>query len=144
MIKSPHRYRTLHPAACFCVEFLLINTAVILTASTQFPTSSILWPHAFPYILWAFLTALTCQVCMYYADLYDLKIVISAYSLFTKLLLSITVAIVVLTVIFYLIPQLFISYKVLPISVTIIFSFLVVWRLLYQRLQKINTFKVRF
>ena len=143
MIRSPHRYRSLHPAACFCVEFLLINSAVILTASTQFPASSILWPHAFPYILWAFLTALTFQVCMYYADLYDLKTVMSAYSLFTKLFLSITAATVILTVIFYLIPQLFINYKVLPISVTIIFSSLVVWRLFYQRLQKTINFKSR-
>ena len=143
MIRSPHRYRTLHPAACFCVEFLLINSAVILTASPQFPVSSLLWPHAFPYILCAFLIALTCQICMYYADLYDLKTVMSVYSLFTKLFLSIVAATVVLTVIFYLVPQLFINYKVFPISVTIIFSSLVVWRLLYQRLQKTNNFKSR-
>jgi len=80
---------------------------------------------------------------MYYADLYDLKTVMSVYSLFTKLFLSIAAATVVLTVIFYLVPQLFINYKVFPISVTIIFSSLVVWRLLYQRLQKTNNFKSR-
>jgi sugar transferase (PEP-CTERM system associated) len=141
MIRSPHRYSTLHPAACFCVEFLLINSAVILTANTQLPVSSLLWPHTFPYILCAFLIALACQMCMYYADLYDLKKVMSAYSLFMKLFLSIAAATVVLTVIFYLVLQLFISYKVLLVSLTMTFSFLIVWRFLYQRLQRINNFK---
>jgi len=36
-----------------------------------------------------------------------------------------------------------ISYEIFPISLTMIFSSLVVWRLLYQRLQKTNTFKSR-
>lgn len=143
MIRSLHRYRTLYPVACFCVEFLLINSAVILTASAQFPASKLLWPHAFPYILCALLIALACQMCMYYADLYDLKTIMSAYSLFMKLFLSIAAATVVLTVIFYLVPQLPISYEIFPISLTMIFSSLVVWRLLYQRLQKTNTFKSR-
>ena len=140
---SLNRYCTLHPVACFCVEFLLINSAVILTVSTQFPMSSLLWSHVSPYILCAFLIALACQICMYYADLYDLKTVMSAYNLFMKLFLSIAAATVVLTVIFYLAPQLLISYKVLPISLAMIFSSLVVWRLLYQRLQKTKNFKSR-
>ena len=131
MLRSLHRYRTLHPAVFFCVEFLLINCAVILTTSTQFPLSSLLWPHAFPYILCTCLIALACQICMYYADLYDLKTVMSTYSLCTKLFLSIAAATVVLTAIFYLVPHLLIGYKVLSISLAMIFSFLVVWRLLY-------------
>ena len=138
-----NRYCILHPAACFCVEFLLINSALILTASAQFPVSNLLWPHAFSYILCGFLIALTCQTCMYYADLYDLKTVMSAYSLCMKLFLSIVAAKVVLTVIFYLAPQLFIDYKVLPISLTMIFASLIAWRLRYQRLQKITNFKSR-
>ena len=99
---SQNRYFTLHPAACFCVEFLLINSAVILTASAQLPVSNLLWSHALTYILCALLTALSCQTCMYYADLYDLKTVMSVYSLCMKLFLSIAAAKAVLTVIFYL------------------------------------------
>ena len=143
MFRSLHRYRTLHPVVFFCVEFLLINSAVILTTSTQFPVSDLLWPHAFPYILCTFLIALACQICMYYADLYDLKTAMSTYSLCTKLFMSIAAAAVFLAVIFYLVPQLLISYKVLSISLAMIFSSLVVWRLLYQRLQKASNFKSR-
>jgi len=80
---------------------------------------------------------------MYYADLYDLKTVRSAYSLFMKLFLSIVAAKVVLTMIFYLSPRLLIDYRVLPISLTIIFVSLSFWRLLYQKLQKISNFKSR-
>src|SRR5262252_4120422 len=143
MMRSLQRYFTLHPAVCFCIEFLLINSAVILTASAQFPVPNLLGYHAFPYILGAFLIALACQICMYYADLYDLKTVMSNHSLFMKLFQAIAAASLVLTVIFYLAPQLLIDHKVLLISLTIIFSSLVVWRLLYQRLQNINNFKSR-
>ena len=143
MIRSLQRYCTLHPAVCFCIEFLLINSAIILTASAQFPVPNLLGYHAFPYILDAFLIALACQICMYYADLYDLKTVMSGHNLFMKLFLAIGSASLVLTVISYLAPQLPIVHKILPISLTIIFSSLVVWRLLCQRLQNINTFKSR-
>ena len=138
-----NRYRTLHPTACFCVEFLLINSAVILTVSVLSPESNLLWSHVVPYILCAFLVALACQICMYYADLYDFKTVMSGHSLFMKLFQSITAATVVLTVISYLAPYVFIDQKVLPISLTLIFPSLVAWRLLYQRLQKTNNFKSR-
>ncbi len=48
---------------------------------------------------------------MYYADLYDLKTVISAYSLFMKPFLSIAAATIVLTVVFYLVPHILIHYN---------------------------------
>jgi FlaA1/EpsC-like NDP-sugar epimerase len=140
---SLNQYCTLHPVACFYVEFLLINSAVILTASAQFPVSDLLWSHTLPYILCAFLTTLACQTCMYYADLYDLKTAMSTSSLCMKLFLSIVAAQIVLTVIFYLAPQLFLDYKVLPISLAMTFSSLVAWRLLYQRIQKTRNFKSR-
>src|SRR5262245_26126511 len=143
MIRVLQRYCTLHPATCFCVEFLLINSAVILTASAQFPVPNLLGYHGCPFILGAFLIALACQICMYYVDLYDLKTVMSGHSLFRKLFQAIAAASVVLTFIFYLVPQLLIDHKVLSISLTMIFSSLVVWRLLYQRLQNNNNFKSR-
>src|SRR5262249_6901837 len=141
MIRSLQRYCILHPAVCFCIEFLLINSAVILTASAQFPLPNLLGYHAFPYILGGFLIALACQICIYYADLYDLKTVMSGHNLFMRLFLAIGVASLVLTVISYIAPQLFIDHKVFSISLTMIFSSLVVWRLLYQILQNINNFK---
>ena len=141
MIRSIQRYWTLHPVACFCVEFLLINSVVILTASTRFPASTFVWHHPFPSILCAFLTALACQICMYYADLYDLKTVLRAHSLFMKLFQSIVAAAIILTVIFYFIPQLIIDHRALPISLVMIFSSLIVWRMLYRRLQKSNNIK---
>ena len=48
-----------------------------------------------------------------------------------------------LTVMFYLILQSFIEHQIFPISLTIIFTFLIAWKLLYQRLQKATNFKSR-
>ena len=143
MIRALHRYRTLEPAVCFCVEFLLINSVVLLTASLQSPVFTLVWRHAVPYIPDALLITLTCQICMYYADLYNLKAVLCAQSLCMKLLQSIAAAAIVLAVIFHFVPQLLIEYRTLPISLTIIFAALVVWRALYQRLQETSNLKSR-
>ena len=105
MLRALHRYRTLDPAVCFCVEFLLINSVVLLTASLQSPVSNLVWRHAVPYIPGALLITLTCQICMYYADLYNLKTVLCPQSLCMKLLQSIAAAAIVLAVIFHFVPS---------------------------------------
>jgi sugar transferase (PEP-CTERM system associated) len=143
MIRSLHRYRILHPVVCFCVEFLLINSAVMLAASMRLPVSTLVWRHAFPDILGVLLIALTCQLCMYYAELYNLKTVLSPHGLFMKFSQSIAAAAIALTIIFHFVPQLLIDHSILHISLVMIFFSLILWRIFYQKLQKINNFKSR-
>ena len=52
------------------------------------------------------LMAFVCQLCMYYADLYDLRVALSSRMLLIKLGQSLGVAAVVLMGVFYLLPQL--------------------------------------
>src|SRR6266446_10282550 len=76
-------------------------------------------------------------------NLDNLKTTLSTGNLCMKLLQSILVATGALTAMFYLLLQSPIEHKVFSISLTIIFTFLVAWRLLYQRLQKTTNFKSR-
>ena len=83
---------------CFGVEFCLIAGAVFLAALIRFSTRGIMLSKGIPYLPHAGLTALVCQVCMYYADLYDFRLGLSDRQLYGKLIRALGAAAVVLTV----------------------------------------------
>jgi FlaA1/EpsC-like NDP-sugar epimerase len=130
------------PPAFFCIEFLLIGSAVLFASMIRFGTSNTVgsWVSYVPH---AFLTAFIIQLCMYYADLYDLRVALTNGRLFIKILQSLVAATIVLTVVFYCFPQLTIGRGIMLLSLPIAFSIIVGWRLLYQRLQALQQFKVK-
>src|SRR6266508_6269066 len=71
MIRVLNRYHTFHATACFCVEFLLIHSAVILTASAWFSVSNLIGCPSPLYVLGTF--CLLLSDFMYYDDLYNLS-----------------------------------------------------------------------
>jgi sugar transferase (PEP-CTERM system associated) len=136
-------YHTWRSPACFCIEFLLISSAVVLAAMVRFSAAGVTLGHALPYLPHAFLIAFVCQICMYYADLFDLRVAVGTGKLFTKLLQSLAMAMVVLMVMFYLLPQVVVGRGVFLLGVVVAFCFIIGWRLLYQRLYAMQQFKVR-
>ena len=76
-------------------------------------------------------------------NLYTIKTALSTGNVCMKRMQSVGVAVGLLTATSYLVPRSLMESQVLPISLTLIFAFLVAWRLLYYKLQKTATFKSR-
>jgi sugar transferase (PEP-CTERM system associated) len=76
-------------------------------------------------------------------NLYSLKTALSTGNMCMKYLQPIGLAAGMLTAGAYLVPRSLIEHQVLPISLTLIFVFLTIWRLFYHKLQKTANFKSR-
>jgi FlaA1/EpsC-like NDP-sugar epimerase len=134
------QYHTFRLPACLGIEFLLISGAVMLTALLRFSQENWALAVSLSYYPHACLTAFVCQLCMYYADLYDLRVALGSRMLLVKLGQSLGVAAVVLMGVFYLLPQLSVGRGVFIPSLLLAFGLLVGWRLFYQGLHANNHF----
>jgi sugar transferase (PEP-CTERM system associated) len=76
-------------------------------------------------------------------DVYSLKTTLSAGNMCMKRLEAMGLAAGMVTAGAYLVPRSLIEHQILPISLTLIFVFLAIWRLFYYKLQKTAHFKRR-
>ena len=143
MSKIFSQYHTLRLPACLGIEFVLISGAVMLAALLRFSHGNFALASALSYYLQAFLTAFVCQLCMYYADLYDLRVALSGRTLLIKLGQSLGAAAAVLMGLFYLLPQLSVGRGIFVSSLVLAFGLLGVWRLFYQGLHTTNHFCIK-
>ena len=132
----------LYAFVCFGVEFVVISAAVLLPVGGHLLTSGALLEGSGLYILHAFLLAFVCQLCMYYAELYDFRVPLSNGKLFMRLLESLGAATIALVVFFYFVPSLEIEGSPLLLSLLRIFCALAGWRLFYQWVLSVQQFRV--
>jgi len=142
MSKTFRQYHTWRLPVCLCVEFLLLSGIVMLSAVLRFYTDDQPFAAGLSYMLHAFLMAVVCQLCMYYTDLYDLRVALSTPALLSKLGRSLGVATAVLMVLFYMLPLLAFGRGIFAISLVLAWCVLIAWRLLYQRLNNLPQFRV--
>jgi sugar transferase (PEP-CTERM system associated) len=72
------------------------------------------------------------QACLYYADLYDLRVVSDRRELFVRLLQALGAASFILAGIYYWLPAIFIGRGVFTIAVVLIVAMVGGWRLLFE------------
>jgi sugar transferase (PEP-CTERM system associated) len=77
------------------------------------------------------LTTLVCQVCLYYADLYDMSSSKSSVELCIRLLQSLGVAAIILAIIYFIFPQTILNTGNYIVSALILVFLLSSWRLGY-------------
>jgi FlaA1/EpsC-like NDP-sugar epimerase len=142
MSRTFSQYHTLRLPICLGIEFLLFSGVVMLAAVVRFSVGGWAVESYLPYLPHAVLTALVSQLSIYYVDLYDLRVVVSGRRLFIRLLQALIGATVVLMVIFYLLPQLFIGRGILLPSMIVAFFLIAGWRLLYQHLHALTHFQI--
>jgi sugar transferase (PEP-CTERM system associated) len=82
------------------------------------------------------LIAAVCQVCLYYSDLYDLRIVADRRELFVRALQSLGAASLILAALYYLFPDLIIGRGVFFISAAFVVIIIVGWRVGFEWLAK--------
>jgi FlaA1/EpsC-like NDP-sugar epimerase len=120
----------------------MIGAAVLLPVGVLPAADRPLLESEMLYVLHACLMAGICQICMYYAELYDFRVKLNNGKLFIKLLQSLGAAAVALAVLFYLVPALEIARGTLLLSLLCVFGSLAGWRLLYQWLLSTQQFRV--
>jgi sugar transferase (PEP-CTERM system associated) len=80
----------------------------------------------------ALLIAGVAQGCMYYADLYDLRILSLRRDLFVRILHALAAASLILAVMYFWFPFLIIGRGVFMLAATLVIAFVAGWRLLFE------------
>jgi sugar transferase (PEP-CTERM system associated) len=83
-------------------------------------------------LLKALLVAGVLQACLYYADLYDLRIVRDRGALFRRILNSLAAAAFILAAVYYWLPGLVIGRGVFIIAAALVVAFVIGWRLAFD------------
>ena len=78
------------------------------------------------------LVAGVCQICLYYADLYDLRIVADRRELFVRALQSLGAASLVLAILYFIFPDLILGRGVFFIAAALVVTIIVGWRLFFE------------
>ncbi|MGE3507410.1 MAG: TIGR03013 family XrtA/PEP-CTERM system glycosyltransferase [Vicinamibacterales bacterium] len=109
-------------------ETALIVGAVALAAFLRLPEDPISADH----LLKALIIAVLCQICLYYAELYDVRVLRDRRELFVRLLQALGTASLILAAVYFWFPALIIGRGVFVISTTLVISGAVGWRLAFE------------
>ena len=82
------------------------------------------------------LIALVCQMCLYYADMYDLRLVSDRRELFVGIVQALGSASFILAALYYWIPSLIIGRGVFTISAFFVMTAVIGWRIMFDFLSR--------
>lgn len=91
-------------------------------------------------VLKALLITFICQICLYYNDLYDLKVTDTMLELGIRLLQALGVATILLAIVYFIFPTAIIHEGIFIISIALVIIFIVSWRVLYTYVLNIGLF----
>jgi sugar transferase (PEP-CTERM system associated) len=106
----------------------LIVGAVAFAAYIRIPESAITPEH----LLKALVIAALCQLCLYYAELYDFRVLSDRRELITRLLQSVGSTSLILAAVYFWFPALIIGRGVFVIATGLVISGAVGWRLAFE------------
>jgi sugar transferase (PEP-CTERM system associated) len=136
ILKIFNQYIPFRKFAFVLLESLFIIAIIITGAYLRFLWDLSSFPGYDVLFSKALVITLIAQLCLYYFDLYDLKIFKSNIELAIRLLQSLGVASIILAVLYFLFPDLIIGRGIFFISLGFIAAAIIVWRLLYNYLIK--------
>jgi hypothetical protein len=142
MCKLSNHYRTLCSLVCCCMDFLMIMSAIALAIVLHFSSDNLAMLNGQHYVLSALLVTVVCQLCLYYANLYELHLAVGLAAFLGKLGSALAAATLTLVGLFYAWPLWGMGRGVFALSMMFIFCFLTIWRLLYQKLHNTSWLRV--
>jgi sugar transferase (PEP-CTERM system associated) len=80
----------------------------------------------------AFLIAFACQICLYYADLYNPRVIADRRELFVRTVRALGVTSFILAALYYWIPALIIGRGVVLIAAALVIATVIGWRLAFE------------
>ena len=116
--------------------FFVVGEGSFILASVMIASWAIIGIHSLGFDIWIlfkfFLITFICQLCLYFNDLYDLKITDNLLELGIRLLQALGISAFILAGIYFLFPQLILREGIFAISVIFIIVFVILWRLFYM------------
>ena len=137
MLRIFKQYYPIRNALFVFGEGIFIFVAVIFACKILLGGSEIFHLDV---ILKALLITFTCQACLYYNDLYDLKVTDSLIELGIRLLQALGAAAIFLAVVYFIFPDLIISRGIFIISVALIIILIASWRIGYTHVLNLGWF----
>lgn len=113
-------------------ETVLIVTAVAIAAYArlgEWATEIMLSENGIAKTL---LIAIVCQICLYYAELYDLRVVADRRELFVRMGQALGAAAFILAAVYFWFPDLIVGRGVFMIAAGLIIVLVMSWRLLFE------------
>lgn len=132
MLRIFNQYYPPRNIAFFFIEGFVIFASVITAAFVRFGGDS---GTLFTYnliISKALLVTIVCQLCLYYNELYDLKITNSNLELGIRLLQAIGTSYLMLALIYFLFPPITLGRGIFFINLFFLIAFIVSWRFIYN------------
>jgi len=127
---------TMRAAVLIVFEGLLIAAAVVLSACLRLQIWSLHVLLEDNGILKTLLVAAVTQACLYYGDLYDLRLVVDRRELFIRLFQALGGASFVLAAIYFWFPDLILGRGIFMIAAVFIILVVAGWRLVFEWLSR--------
>jgi sugar transferase (PEP-CTERM system associated) len=117
-------------------ETALLTTAVALGSYVRLRDSTPLFFMGTDGVLRVMLIVVVCQICLHYADLYDLRTIADTRDLIVRLLQALGATSLILAVIYFWFPDWVIGRGVFLIAAVLVITLILLWRLLFTWLSK--------
>ena len=104
MIRFLNRYHPIRNVVFFLIEGVVIFFSIVIATYIRFG-GDITLVAGYPLLIAkALLVTVVCQVCLYYNDLYNFKVVTNNVELIIRLFQAVGVSYIILAFIYYLFP----------------------------------------
>src|SRR3712207_4887231 len=119
--------------ALLVLEHLLIIGAIAAATAIRLGPSEVPTLIGSPEgMLKTVLIAAVCQLCLYFADLYDLRVVAERRELFVRVLQALSATSILLAVLYFWFPILIIGRGVFVVAAFLVITVVVGWRVLFE------------
>jgi sugar transferase (PEP-CTERM system associated) len=129
MLRFFKQYYPVRNAIFVVGEGLFIFISVLIASWIIIGSHFLLSSHEL--VLKTLLIATVCQLCLYYNDLYDLKVTDSFKELLVRLIQALGASAIILALIYFLFPVCIIGRNVFTVSIALVVAFIVIWRVGY-------------
>ncbi|MFH1154523.1 MAG: TIGR03013 family XrtA/PEP-CTERM system glycosyltransferase [Pseudomonadota bacterium] len=129
MLRLFRQYYPIQNIIFFVVEGIIVFSSVLLSTALLTAPGSV-WFDFFLILRIAIIT-LVCQIALYYNDLYDFQVAVSALEVTVRLTQALGVTAIALAAVYYLFPVVTIGQEVFLLSILFMMVFIIGWRVLY-------------
>lgn len=119
-------------AVLILFESALLMAAMAVATSVRLGADALQGPDATGTLLKIALVVAVCQLCLYYAELYDLRVVADRRELFVRVLQALGAASLVLAALYYWFPVLVIGRGVFLLAAAAVVSLVAGWRFAFE------------
>ena len=138
MLRLFKRYYPIRNAVFALCEGLFIFLSVVIACWILIDKSKFHFDSTA--VFKALLITAVCQMCLYYNDLYDLKITDTLLELGIRLLQALGAAAILLGVVYFIFPTAIIREGIFIVTIALVIIFIITWRMLYTYVLSIGLF----